>query len=543
MLSRRFLDVERNVRKSPPGVASGRHRFRALPRLETLEDRTLLSNGLDPSFDGDGKQTVAFDLGGANGTNFDYATAVARQADGKIVLAGGADRGVNSFDFALARLNANGALDTGFGVGGKSTFGFGPNDAATGVVVQPDGKIVVCGFTDFAGNDDFVVARLKANGFSDTGFGDGGAKIIPFDSGGLKRDIAVGLALQADGKIVVAGSIEASLGNYDFGVTRLNADGSLDTGFGVGGRSSFGFGNNDGASGVALQPDGKIVVVGYTDFGGTYDFVAARLNANGFSDTGFGNGGAKIIPFDVGGTKTDSALAVALQTDGKIVLAGNVAVASGNTDFGVARLNANGTLDTGFGVGGKSTFGFAPNDGAAGVAVQPDGKIVVAGSTDPTGTDDMVVARLKSNGFSDPGFGNGGKQIIPFDLDGPRNDVGLTMMLQPDGKIVVAGYAELANATGDFAVARLLGNFGAIGGVAVAHHPPVPGSGPGAVAATDPAESNSGPVCGEGAVDVSWCTTGTHRTAGRRHVTGTVETWEGVGLVEDRRLLDEPFSG
>ncbi len=439
------------------------HRTRAVPFLQPLEDRTLLSPGaFDPTFDGDGKQTVPFDLGG---DGYDFAAAIAVAPDGKIVLAGNAEVAADNSDFAVARLNADGTPDMTFG-DGRSTFGFSITDGATGVTVQPDGKIVVAGYTDVLGSPDFVVARIKDNGFFDTDFGTGGYHILPFDLGGSKYDVAHSVALQTDGKIVVAGVVQIDGANYDFAVARLNTDGTLDSSFGVGGKRIFGSSGVDEASGVAVQPDGKIVMAGTIDAAGTSDFLVARLNSNGLLDTGFGTGGFRTIAFDLSGGEYDAASAVALQPDGKIVVAGVAEVTDGNGDFALARLNANGTLDTSFG-DGRSTFGFGTDDGATGVAVQPDGKIVVTGYTNVLGSYDFVVARIKYNGFFDGAFGTGGYHIIPFDLGGNKFDMAAGVALQPDGKIVVGGGTTGFSGASDFAVARLEGqnvHFTAAGG-------------------------------------------------------------------------------
>ncbi len=445
---------------------------RWVPYLQPLEDRTLLSaGGLDLTFNGTGKQTVAFDIGDFKS---DQAHSMAVQPDGKVVMAGAARVGPGNYDFAVARLNSDGTPDMGFGTSGKRTFtAFNLTEVASGVVLQPDGKIVVAGFAEFSGNFDFVVARLNANGSTDNGFGLGGLRTIAFDVGGGKFDRLSGVALQPDGKIVVVGMIEVGSGSYDFGVARLNADGSLDPGFGAGGKSTFGFSdgdysNGDQATAIAVQPDGKIVVAGSTQFAGSLDFVVARLNPSGAPDTLFGSGGHRIIPFNLGNIKYDKLEAMALQPDGNIVLAGNVLDIS-DRYFGVARLNAKGTLDIGFGSGGKSYFDVGDREWLSAVAVQADGKIVMAGQAEVTmGNSDFLVARANPNGHLDTSFGSGVHRTIAFDLGGAYDsDFATGIAVQADGKIVVAGSAEGPSLNYDFAVARLDGanvHFLAVGG-------------------------------------------------------------------------------
>ncbi|MEV6050381.1 calcium-binding protein [Streptomyces sp. NPDC052107] len=390
---------------------------------------------LDPTFGTGGKVTTDF-----SGNN-DFATAA--QADGKIIAVGQSDAGGGDFDFALARYNLDGSLDTTFGTGGKVTTNFGGVDGARGVAVQTDGKIVVAGFS----NTDFAVARYNTDGSLDTTFNGTGAVTTDFGGG---EDVAFGVALQADGKIVAAGSTNA-FGGLDFALARYNLDGSLDTTFGTGGKvvTDFGTGDNDIANGVVVQTDGKIVAAGSGVSGSTLDFALARYNTDGSLDTTFGTGG--LVTTDFGGDN-DQALGVALQNDGKIVAAG-FTNAGGTNDFALARYNTDGSLDTTFGTGGKVITDFGGTiDEAFGVAVQTDGKIVAAGITNAGGTFDFALARYNTNGSLDTTFGTGGKVTTNFG----GSDVARGVTLQTDGKIVAAGSSN-AGGTTDFALARYLG--------------------------------------------------------------------------------------
>jgi uncharacterized delta-60 repeat protein/uncharacterized repeat protein (TIGR01451 family) len=377
---------------------------------------------LDPSFGGgDGK--VVTDFGGF----YDESRGMVLQPDGRIVTVGLTQNPVSGdIDFALVRYNPDGSLDAGFGDGGKVTTNVrGDEDYADGVAVQPDGRIVVVGRTSDPQtlNPQFTVVRYNADGTLDTGFGAGGTVVTDFGTGGPSEASAV--KLQAGGKIVAAG-----MSGSDFAVARYNADGTLDTGFDGDGKVTTSFaGGAASAFDVALQSDGKIVAVGRSGYNypaNASDFALARYNADGSLDSGFDGDGRVTTPFG----ETDVATGVAVQPDGKIVTTGYSAF-----DFALARYNADGTLDTGFSGDGKVTtdFGSGTVDGSSDLALQPDGKIVAAGSSQT----DFAVARYNLDGSLDGGFGTGGK--VTTDVDNGFFDSGNAMALQPDGKIVVSG--------------------------------------------------------------------------------------------------------
>ena len=253
------------------------------------------------------------------------ARGVALQGDGKIVVVGGGGSGA---DFALARYNTDGSLDTSFSGDGKLTTDFGSSDAGAAVAVQGDGKIVAVGGS--AG--DFALARYNPNGSLDTSFSGDGKQTTDF--GGFGQ-VAAGVALQGDGKIVVAGNGGSTGNSVDFALARYNTDGSLDTSFSGDGKQKTDFGDFDVATGVALQADGKIVAVGVTRAGGG-DFALARYNPNGSLDTSFSGDGKQTTDF--GGS--DGANGVVLQGDGKIIAVGDSG--AGDGDFALARYNTTG---------------------------------------------------------------------------------------------------------------------------------------------------------------------------------------------------------
>ena len=378
------------------------------------------------------------------GSGTDVAYSLALQPDGMIVVAGACSNGTD-YDFCLARYLANGALDTNFNGIGKVITAIGNgNDGAYSIALRPDGKIVVAGSCLNGNTYDFCLARYLASGTLDLNFNGTGKVITAIGSGNAA---AYSVALQPDGKIVVAGRCSNGT-NTDFCLARYLASGALDMSLNSTGTviTTIGSGS-DVARGVALQPDGKIVVAGYCSNGTTYDFCLARYLASGTLDVSFNGSGTVITPIGVG---DDYAISLALQPDGKIIVAG-VCSNGANSDFCLARYLANGTFDTSFNSTGKviTPIGSSDDYGYS-VALQPDGKIVVAGYCVSGANLDFCLARYLANGTLDTSFGSTGKVITAI---GSSTDVANSAALQPDGKIVVAGYCS--NGTNDdFCLAR-----------------------------------------------------------------------------------------
>ncbi|CAA9479757.1 MAG: FIG005080: Possible exported protein [uncultured Solirubrobacteraceae bacterium] len=385
---------------------------------------------LDNSFSGDGKQITDF-AGG-----FDAGGDLAVQRDGKIVVAGGARRSdvpsSENFDFAVARYHVDGSLDDSFSGDGKQTTDFGDHDSGSAVAVQADGKILVAGTSGF----DLAVVRYNADGTLDASFGSGGKLTTDFANG---VDAGQAIALQADGRIVVAGSSHG-----DFALARYNADGSLDSSFSGDGKQTTFF--NGGGSAVAIQADGKIVIAGHSwqGDGRGYDFAVARYDADGSLDSSFTGDGSQMTDFS---GNDDGGGAVAVQGDGRIVVVG----AAHGAGFALARYNADGSLDNSFSGDGTQTTSFGGfRDGGAGVALQADGRIVVAGSSH----DDFALARYHVDGSLDSSFAVDGKQRT--DVGG--HDAGGAVALQADGRIVVAGFSGTFAEGYDFSLARFDGD-------------------------------------------------------------------------------------
>ncbi|MCI0459453.1 MAG: hypothetical protein L0Z62_21090 [Gemmataceae bacterium] len=457
---------------------TGRASFR--PRLEPLEDRAVPSAGdLDPTFGIGGKVTTGFAFQTA-----DRAHDLVIQPDGKIVVVGNSQGAV-----ALARYDPNGSLDATFGRGGTTIEAGARNRffpaTANAVALQADGKIVVAGRNSSFLGGGFFVARYNTNGSLD----DGGANdSTPGDSFGIGGRVAPGfgeeavdLAIQPDGKIVVAGSgYGITLANFGFALARYNPDGAPDPSFGEGGfvitqisgpsqaGDQFSFAS---ASALALQPDGRILVAGTAVFGDS-DFALVRYHSDGSLDTSFSADGVVTTNFaintgftpNVSGTH-DQAQALAVQPDGKIVVVGLTESGFSNV-LGLARYESNGALDGTFGTGGKVVTDLYPGnygEEALAVAIQASGRIVVAGTAwvwTPSGPiGDFVLARYASNGSLDPRFGSNG--AVTTDFRGLR-DGAAALAIQADGKIVAAGVAQIP--TGDpfltdhdFALARYEG--------------------------------------------------------------------------------------
>ena len=271
------------------------------------------------------------------------AYAAALQADGKIVVAGTSTEG----HFTLTRYQADGSLDDGFGVNGISTTNVGKAGRAYALAIQPDGKIVVAGFSTGIAGDDFALARYLPDGSLDPDFGTNGMQTTNLNF----YDGANSIVIQPDGKIMIAGTTLIETKQV-FALTRYHSNGQLDMEFGVGGKvttqtSTWG----DGANALALQADGKIVVGGFSFSGFDYDFALARYHTDGSLDADFGTDG--ILSTDFGGSE-DAIYSIALQSDGKIVAAGFSDDGSGD-DFALARYQADGSLDESFHAGGLLT--------------------------------------------------------------------------------------------------------------------------------------------------------------------------------------------
>ncbi len=378
--------------------------------------------GLDPDFGSGGIVTTAV-------SPTDDAQAVATQNDGKIVVAGSSDNGSDR-DFALLRYNEDGDLDTGFGTGGVVTTDVGvADDEGYAVAIQDDGKIVVTGssWSSSATGADVALVRYESDGSLDTTFASDGKVIVdlgsPYDQGSA-------LAIQDDGKIVVGGIS---------GLARFNSDGSLDPDFGVGGIAVT---SPRLCQTVALQSDGKIVVAGLTGD----SFIVGRYNEDGSLDTGFGDGGTTATVI----AERATGIGMGIQPDGKIVVGGSSEVRNLPVAVVAARYNGDGTLDAGFGSAGIATMYPDSILWVSDLAIQADGGILLAGDA-MNFTPDFGLVRFKGDGSPDDDFGTGG--LISTDIGGFEEVHALA--IQAEGRIVVAGSTVRPwNGETDLALAR-----------------------------------------------------------------------------------------
>lgn len=400
------------------------------------------SGTLDAGFGSAGK-VASYGIGGA-------PAAMALQSDGRIVMAGG-----STSDFVLARYLADGTLDASFGTGGVVTTdiagGF-QQEQAHAVLVQPDGRIVVAGTARPAGGGQALVvalARYLPDGTLDTTFGTGGAVFNAAQPG-----TAFAIALQPDGKLVIAGEAPVIGNPNDFSdvlLARYDASGRLDPGFGQGGRVVTDVvGGNDRARNVLVLPDGRIVASGIeSGLVNTQPTLVMQVLPDGQPDPAFGTQGKLRLTGALVGW------ALARQADGKLLL-------GGSSEFGpaaraaVLRLAADGSLDTGFGTGGLAVHPFTGNtDIARALVVQPDGRIVVAGRTGGTNRNTAVV-RLAADGTLDPTFATGGLLVVDFMLGAAGYpDEAERALLQPDGKLLLGGWARDSRNVIGYALVRL----------------------------------------------------------------------------------------
>ncbi|MEM6796960.1 MAG: hypothetical protein AAF725_23500, partial [Acidobacteriota bacterium] len=402
---------------SPRG-RQGRSRFSsgfaalasAAALIWTVTPAALAQPGaLDSSFDWDGRALISL----YPQPNF-LALDVAQESSGSLIVGGiiedSGPTGVSGF---VLRLNSSGARDMAFNGGlgyafiDFSSFTFGPSeDRVEAVAVQPDGKVVIAGSTNAEGSKDMLAMRFHANGTVDWSFNGGlGHLIVPFDTNGPAPDSAYDVALQSDGKIVLAGSATHS---------------QLDT-----------------------------------------DFAAVRLLPSGDLDPSFGGGGQVTIPVDLGtsGTWTDDAHALAVQSDGKIVLAGESTDSFSSSRMSFVRLLPTGTLDNSFGTYGKRSVSFTSGfDRASGLAIDSSGRLVAggfAGGGLPAGAD-FAALRLTAAGGLDSSYGSGssGKATVNFSLGPYSEDLGIDLELDSGDRALISGLVGRQNGS-DFGVVRL----------------------------------------------------------------------------------------
>jgi uncharacterized delta-60 repeat protein len=363
--------------------------------------------------------------------NYNFAKALALQPDGKIIIGGNLQYGTAITKLALVRCNSDGSYDSSFdGDGIFMIDGLSLND----VELQSDGKILFSGITGTVLG--FTVARLNGDGSFDTTFATGGIYNYDFGGGGASG----GISVQPDGKIL--GTVDL---NPEYGLVRLNADGSSDTTFdsdGLAIHPAHGPSVQNQAYDVMLQPDGKMVVLGGSS---TSYLCLVRFETDGSLDSSFGvNGFVSSLQVEFAGTNAPGVSSMALQPDGKILVMGN----SGLSRWAVTRVNADGSPDVSFNMVVEDSI----NNGrvARSLFLQTDGKIIIAGYTDNFANANFLVKRYNSDGTPDISFASGGSIITDL---GALDRI-YAVAQQPDQKIVVAGQTYTGTYTSNFLLAR-----------------------------------------------------------------------------------------
>jgi uncharacterized delta-60 repeat protein len=383
--------------------------------------RIVAAPGLDPTFGSVGR--VSTPVGGGSGE------AVAIEPNGGIVTVGRRGDGAH-FDFAATRHDAAGRLDSGFGTAGIATTDLGGNDdEAFDAAPLYDGGFVAAGRTDAKGlaNIDFGVVRYTAAGAPDAGFGSGG--IVKTDISG-RGDQANAVAVQPDGRIVVAGFATDDVIDGDFALARYNPDGTLDTTFGGDGIVITDFGTHDDAArALALQPDGRIIAAGSAG----EKVALARYLADGRLDPSFGNAGSSVADLGPGA----AANGVALTPSGQILLAGSSVGPALNRDFMLARFRDDGVLDSTFGRAGAVVTDLGHGDDfAESLAVDSQRVITLAGRTTSPTIFDAALVRYRPDGTLDTAFDADG--ILTADFHGGA-DFAQDLALDAAGRVVAAG--------------------------------------------------------------------------------------------------------
>lgn len=341
----------------------------------------------------------------------------------------------------VAAASAQPELDISFGGIGKVVTSFAGSATPYKPLVQSDNKIIAVGYSQgSAGGTYFTLTRYNTDGSLDPSFGDQGQVFTDFQVAPSAIQAALAAVLQPDGKILAAGY--ASIhhpGDSFYAMARYNTDGSLDTSFGIGGKvmTQIQTGQHE-ARAIAIGTDGKIVLAGAFLSIQTTQTLVARYNADGSLDTSFGGAGT-VVDFR-GSTPGDAnrAFAVAVQPDGKIVIGGSFGreTTVSGYDITFARFNTNGTYDNTFGDQGRVLIPSPQiSEGINAIALQPDGSILAAGYSGSNWN--FLIMRLLGNGAQDITFSDDGRTTVPMGgFSGAR-----ALALRPNGKILVSGQA------------------------------------------------------------------------------------------------------
>ena len=336
---------------------------------------------LDTSFGNDG--TLRFPVGSVKS----FVMDMAQQPDGKILLGGRTWDNITG-DFAVVRLNEDGSFDDTFGSNGIFRLETAETEASEAMALLDDGTILMVGYRD----DDLAVAKITADGIMDTTFGVNGWVILPFDDLASYGD---DLAIQDDGKIVISGFALNGQNRFQVAAARLNADGSVDNSFGTGGKVIFNVGDwNDFGEGIAIQSDGKILIGGHkwiANLGQRHDLFVARLNTDGTMDTSYGTNGVATARLVDGANYAND---MVIQADDKPILMGYTII-QGLIDMAMVRFDTDGNLDPTFDDDGMVSFDYmGREDYGYAIALQADNKIILAGYSYGGGGSEFEIARF-----------------------------------------------------------------------------------------------------------------------------------------------------
>ncbi len=403
-----------------------------------------------------GELDITFNTTGYNVTQGGFQDVyqdVTVQADGKSVAVGTKlDPGFLTSSLRVARYNVDGTLDNTFGNGGIVDVVIGGAQFGYAVEVLADGKILVAGgVSDEAGSVQWLLLRLNADGSTDTGFALGGYQLVDYING--NEDLAYEMAVQADGKILLAGVVADSLQRSTPAIYRFTENGFLDMYFGTNGLAIVPVveGENEFAN-IKVRPNGSIVAIGhYSEVFNDWGVLVAQFDANGVLDPSFGTGGYTVE--QVGYIQAE-AYGLALNDLGEIIVAGTTKDTNYTFDMFVGRFSASGQLDASFGTNGFTVYNGTDENVASDCLLDANGQILVGGTTGGTFFDnrDLTVWRYNADGTPDLSFNTDGvatAEVLGF------MDEAYGMALQADGKLVVAGKANNGNEN-DFVVARFL---------------------------------------------------------------------------------------
>lgn len=396
----------------------------------------------DSTFNGTGRNI--FSVGGT----LDFGDNIALQPDGKIIMTGASMNLGGTVSLGVARLNADGSFDNTFGTAGVSLVGMGGMPSQGGfepeIVIQPDGKILVCGYGWNASDDDMFVCRLLPGGSLDPAFGTGGIVYANFAAAG-QPDAAYALTTDAAGNIYACGSTRVGGTPFtnDVAIIKLTPSGAFDPAFSGDGKLLLDLsGSWDFGYGIAVRTDGKIIVTGYS--GLPANFFAVRLLPDGSYDPAFGTAGKTTV--DIMGTNSaDDCWGMTLSPDGKIVIVGDAFNQSTSAfDAAIVRLTADGAPDITFSSDGIATFPVSTESTIMrNVIVQPDGKYLVSGNAKINGNDDFAVLMVNPDGTLDNTFNATGIYTLNVSAQ-PKGDIGYGLALQPDGKILLSGNTQIS---------------------------------------------------------------------------------------------------